>query len=373
MAAIVVDSGTRLSPIDERLNTSQVSLTLLPPPKSDRSAAFLHDFGERLRAIPGLKSVAFADHVQQTEIGHVKLPGAEGPALEPVTARSISPDYFAAIGLPILQGRPFVARDITPAVIVSAGLAAKLWAGRDPLGKTLIGVDGKTLEVVGVAADSIAGFFNSTGAQLYRPLDANANSADVLVRFEGEPRPVTRAIAELARDFDPEMIASTFTLREYYDRNTLGFVSLRKIVVTLAAITLLVSMAGLYGVVNYSVSRRFRELGIRAAIGATRADLFRSVVVSGAKPLIPGFGLLMGLGLFLAGIHLLASVLFPSSNAVLLSRSRSLRLGAWPTVGSGACGTPWSSAAGGALRPGEGATRRIEIRAVRSTNVGALV
>jgi putative ABC transport system permease protein len=315
MAAIVVDSGTRLSPIDERLNTSQVSLTLLPPPKSDRSAAFLHDFGERLRAIPGLKSVAFADHVQQTEIGHVKLPGAEGPALEPVTARSISPDYFAAIGLPILQGRPFVARDITPAVIVSAGLAAKLWAGRDPLGKTLIGVDGKTLEVVGVAADSIAGFFNSTGAQLYRPLDANANSADVLVRFEGEPRPVTRAIAELARDFDPEMIASTFTLREYYDRNTLGFVSLRQIVVTLAAITLLVSMAGLYGVVNYSVSRRFRELGIRAAIGATRADLFRSVVVSGAKPLIPG--LLMGLGLFLAGIHLLASVLFPSSNAVL--------------------------------------------------------
>ena len=74
-------------------------------------------------------------------------------------------------------------------------------------------------------------------------------------------------------------------------------------------------MAGLYGVVNYSVSCRLRELGIRAAIGATRADLFRSVLVSGAKPLIPG--LLVGLGLFLAGTHLMASVLFPSSNALL--------------------------------------------------------
>jgi ABC-type antimicrobial peptide transport system permease subunit len=60
---------------------------------------------------------------------------------------------------------------------------------------------------------------------------------------------------------------------------------------------------------------RFRELGIRAAIGATRADLFRSVLVSGAKPLIPG--LLVGLGLFLAASHLMASVLFPSSNALL--------------------------------------------------------
>jgi predicted permease len=315
MAAIVADSAMRLSPIDERLNTPQVSLTLLPPPKADQPAAFLRDFGERLRAIPRLKSVAFADHVQQSEIGHVKLPGTPGPPLEPVTGRSVSPDYFAAIRLPILQGRAFVAHDVSPAAIVSAGLAAKLWPGQDPLGKTLIGAEGSTLEVVGVAADSVAGFFNSTGAQLYRPLAADANSAEVLVRFEGELRPVMRAIAELAREFDPEMITTTFTLREYYDRNTLGLVSLQQIVTTLGAITLLVSMAGLYGVVNYSVTCRFRELGIRAAIGATRADLFRSVLVSGARPLIPG--LLVGLGLFLAGSHLMASVLFPSSNALL--------------------------------------------------------
>jgi putative ABC transport system permease protein len=315
IAAIVADSATRLSPIDERLNTSQVLLTLLPPPKADRSTAFLRDFGDRLRAIPKLKFVAFADHVQQDEIGHVKLPGAEGPPLDPVTGRSVSPDYFAAIRLPILEGRTFVARDITGAAVVSAGLAAKLWPGQDPLGKTLIGAEGKTSEVVGVAADSVAGFFNSTGAQLYRPLAADGTSAEVLMRFEGEPRPVMRSIAELARDFDPEMIASTFTLREYYDRGTLGIVSLQQIVTTLGAITLLVSMAGLYGVVNYSVSRRFRELGIRAAIGATRADLFRTVLVAGAKPLIPG--LLIGLGLFLAASHLLAPVLFPSSHALL--------------------------------------------------------
>jgi predicted permease len=315
MAAIIADSATRLSPIDERLNTLQVSLTLLPPAKASRPAAFLHDFGERLRAIPRMQSVAFADHVQQSEIEHVKLPGAPGPPLEPVTGRSVSPDYFVTIRLPILQGRAFAAHDVPAAAIVSAGLAAKLWPGQDPLGKTLIGAEGKTVEVVGVAADSAAGFFNSTGSQLYRPLAADGNSAEVLVRFEGDVRPVLRAIAGLAREFDPEMIATTFTLREYYDRNTLSLVSLQQIVTTLGVITLLVSMAGLYGVVNYSVSCRIRELGIRMAIGATRADLFRSVLVSGAKPLIPG--LLVGLGLFVAASHLMASVLFPSSNALL--------------------------------------------------------
>ncbi len=179
----------------------------------------------------------------------------------------------------------------------------------------LIGAEGNPLEVVGVAADSVAGLFNSTGTQLYRPLAGDANAAEILVRFEGEPRPVMRAIAELAREFDPEMIATSFTLREYYDRNTLSMISMEQIVSTLGAITLLVSMAGLYGVVNYSVTCRFRELGIRAAIGATRADLFRSVLVLGAKPLIPG--LLAGLGLFIAVTHLMASVFFPSSNAML--------------------------------------------------------
>ncbi len=136
MAAIVADSATRLSPIDERLNTPQVLLTMLPPSKADRPAAFLRDFGERLRAIPRLKSVAFADHVQQSEIGYVKLPGTPGAPQEPVTGRLVSPDYFATIRLPILHGRTFVARDISRAAIVSAALAEKLWPGRDPLGNT---------------------------------------------------------------------------------------------------------------------------------------------------------------------------------------------------------------------------------------------
>ena len=315
MASVVADSATRLSPIDERLNTEQVSLTLLAESNTDWPASFLHDFGERLRTIPRLRSVAFADHVQQAEIVHVKLPGAPDPPVESVTDRSVSPEYFATIRLPIVQGRAFIAHDVSSAAIVSAGLAAKLWPGQQPLGRPLIGAEGKTLEVVGVTDDSVAGFFNSTALQLYRPLTAGANSAEVLVSFEGEPRPVMRAIVELARELDPAVIATTFTLREYYDRNSLSLVSLQQIVTTLGAITLLVSMAGLYGVVNYSVSRRLQELGIRAAIGATRGDLFRSVLMSGAKPLIPG--LLVGLGLFLAGSRLMSSVLFPSSNALL--------------------------------------------------------
>lgn len=315
IAAVVADSATRLSPIDERLNTHHVSITLLPSSDADRPASLLRDLGERMRAVPRVQSVAFADHVRQAEIAQVTLPGAQERSLASVTHREVSPDYFTTIGLPIVQGRAFVAHEGSSPAVVSAGLAAQLWPREDPVGRLLIGPNGKTLVVVGVAADSVSGFFNSTASQVYSPLAADASSAEVLVRFEGEPRPVVRAITGLVREMNPAIVATTSTLREYYDRNSLGLVSLHHVVSTLGAITLLVSMAGLYGVVSYSVGRRLHELGIRAALGATRGKLFRSVLRSGAMPLLPG--LLVGVGLFFAGSRLFASVLFPSSNALL--------------------------------------------------------
>jgi len=245
----------------------------------------------------------------------VKTSSAPNAPLHPVNTRLVSPAYFTTLQLPILRGRSFAANDPPSVSIISAALAARLWPGQNPIGKALIGPEGTASEVVGVSADSVAGFFNSVAAQLYRPMPPNVTAAEVLARINGAPGPVARAIIGFTREVDPRVAPSALTLRAYYDRDSLGNASLEQLVVALGAIMLAVSMAGLYGAVNYSVSQRFHELGIRAAVGATQGKLFRSVLASGAKPLLPG--LLVGLGLFAIGTKLMAPVLFPAANALL--------------------------------------------------------
>ena len=315
MAAVVANSALRLSPIDERLNTDQVVLTEPPPAKPGVPPTSLRDFGDRLYTVPGVKSVAFVDHVRQAEMKFVKTSSAPNAPLHPVNARLVSPAYFTTLQLPILRGRSFAANDPPSVSIISAALAARLWPGQNPIGKALIGPEGTASEVVGVSADSVAGFFNSVAAQLYRPMPPNVTAAEVLARINGAPGPVARAIIGFTREVDPRAVPSALTLRAYYDRDSLGNASLEQVVVALGTIMLAVSMAGLYGAVNYSVSQRFHELGIRAAVGATRGKLFRSVLASGAKPLLPG--LLVGLGLFAIGTQLMAPVLFAAANALL--------------------------------------------------------
>jgi putative ABC transport system permease protein len=315
MAAVVANSALRLSPVDDRLNTDQLVLAQPPPTKPGTPSTSLRDFGDRLRTVSGVNSVAFVNHVRQTETTFVKTSSVPNAPLYPVNARFVSPAYFTTIRLPILRGRSFAAHDPPSVSIVSATLAARLWPGQEPIGRTLIGPDGKVSQIVGVSNDSVAGFFNSVAAQLYYPLVSDVNAAEVLVRIDGAPGPVARAIIGFTREVDPRAVPSVPALREYYDRQSLGIASLQQVVVTLGGIMLAVSMAGLYGVVNYSVSQRLHELGVRAAIGATQGNLFRSVLLSGARPLLPG--LFLGLGLFAIGTKVMAPVLFPAANALL--------------------------------------------------------
>ncbi len=315
MAAVVANSALRLSPVDDRLNTDQLVLAQPPPAKPGTSSTSLGDFGDRLRTVSGVRSVAFVDHVRQAEIKFVKSSNAPNAPLHPVNVRFVSPAYFTTIQLPILRGRSFAAHDPPSVSIISVALAARLWPGHEPIGKTIIGPEGRVSEIVGVSDNSVAGFFNSAAAQLYYPLVSDVNTAEVLVSINGPPGPVARAIIGFIREVDPRVVPSAPTLREYYDRQVLGIASLQQVVVALGAIMLAVSMAGLYGVVNYTVSQRLHELGVRAAIGATQGNLFRSVLVSGARPLLPG--LVLGLGLFAIGTQLMAPVLFPAANALL--------------------------------------------------------
>jgi hypothetical protein len=317
-------------------------------------AAFERAVAERLRAMPRVKSVAFVDFFRVPEISYVKLPGKDGPARESVTSRMVSPDYFRTVNIRILQGRSFTAADISGVAVVSAQLASALWPGQNPLGNTMLDLSGKTVEVVGVAANCVTGFFNATGAQFYQPLPSEAKWADMLVHFDGSEQPMLRAIRGLVREQNPELIPTTRTLEGEYKRGTLFLAAFVQVITALGAVTLFVSMAGLYGVVSYSVSRRFRELGIRTAIGATRADIFGFVLSSGSRPLIPG--LLAGLALAFGASHALAK---------LLSKSEAPLRAGDPVVFASALGLLLLAALLAMLGPARRATRCDPVRALR--------
>jgi ABC-type antimicrobial peptide transport system permease subunit len=181
-----------------------------------------------------------------------------------------------------------------------------MWPDQHVIGKTLLDSNGTRVEVVGITGDLAVSFFNSTGAQIYRPLEPTSSGAQLVVRFRGEARPVAGAIANLVREFNDEIIPATYTFQFFFERQTKGLITLTRIAMALAAATLLLSIAGVSGVVGYAVSRRTREFGVRAACGATGIDLFRLVMVTGARPvvlgLVAGVGLAIGASFALAGV-----------------------------------------------------------------------
>ena len=258
---------------------------------------------DRLRGIPGVEWVAFADEVRQTDTEFIQLAGASPTTRRGTTARSVSPEYFQAIGIPIVQGRPFQKADLgvsPPTVaIVSQSLARTLWPGEIAVGKQLEGSDGKLTMVIGVASDLPQSYFNGTGAQLYRPLGPNASGGELLVRFRGDFRPLAPAIRSAISDLDRNALVVPQTLEARVANSDQAFQVLARLVLGLGAMTILLAVVGIYGVVAFAVKQRTRELGIRVALGARGSEIVRLVLASGLKPV--AVGILIGLLLAVVG------------------------------------------------------------------------
>jgi predicted permease len=276
-----------------------------------KARSFYPTLRERVSGLPGVVTVSYTGRLPLM-MGSSPDTIAAGEAEVAVHTASVDVDYFAALRLPLLQGRPFLRTDDGRAervAVVNETLARKLWPD-GAVGRTFRFRDAQTT-IVGIARDAkYATLDESPPSFVYFPLAQRWQPNQVLlVRTAGDPAQFTPAIQGAMLSIDPALPRPRVTTL----RQATGMVLLPQraaAIVTgaLGGVGLLLAGVGLYGIMAFSAGRRTREIGIRMALGARRSTILRMMVGEGLR--LAGVGILFGLAFAAAATRLIAGWLF---------------------------------------------------------------
>jgi len=299
----------------------------LPESKYQSNDQIVAYYDRALRGLQGLPSVTSAAAVTSLPSGWTwnwtayeaeGAPPAKASEMPSTVSQVVTPDFFATLRVPLLEGRLLTAADTrssTPVAVISAAIARRAFPGQSPIGKhvTLGGRDSHEPArlVVGVVGDVRANAFDSGyDPTTYVPLTQLPPRATAfVVRTSADPRGiVTAATAEL-RSVDPDTPAfDVRTLEQVIADNASGVQSSARMMLIFGFVALTLAAAGIFAVMAYSVGQRTHEIGVRMALGAQRGDVLNLVVSSA---LIMGIiGLAIGLTLAALMARALSSALF---------------------------------------------------------------
>jgi putative ABC transport system permease protein len=286
---------------------------------------FYEQMIERTSTLPGVRSVGAGSSVLLGPLpgsAALSVEGRPPPSNEiniPVPFDTVTNGYFGTLGIPLTRGRLFGPED-TPAaparVLVNETFVRRFFPSEDPIGKRVTfgnPQDNGTrwLTIIGVVADTRrGGIGRPPWAELYFPLTQSADpQLIVLVRTAGDPILMARAVQQQVWAIDPaQPVASVRTLEELLARGQANRRFTMMMLGVFAAAALLLAAVGIYGVIAYSTAQRVHEIGIRVALGATRADVLRMVLRDGLR--IGVLGALIGIAAAAAASRLLAGLLF---------------------------------------------------------------
>ena len=288
---------------------------------------------DRLQQAPGVLSAAVGTVVplgasgqpfmNPFEIQGRSSVGRDRPAAD---ANIVSTRYFETLGIPIIGGRTFLATDskeAAPVVVISQSMA-RYWDGADPIGARVSFDNGEHwLTVVGIAGNVRAyGLDHDGGAQAFLPLDQSPVpfSASVLVRTTVDPISMAQVVRDTVRSLDPDLPVEHVETLEDLRSTYLAPARLTAMLLAFfAALALVVTLAGLAGVIATSVSQRTQEFGVRMALGARPGEILAGVVRQGVTMVLMGLAIGGVASLFVG--RLFASYLYdtrPADPATLL-------------------------------------------------------
>lgn len=278
---------------------------------------------ERVRSLPGVEAASFADFIpsgggrRSTTISvenYTPRPDEDMDALNGVVAT----DYFKTMGMTLLAGREFTDRDNEGAprtVIINDALARRYWPGQNALGKQIEIAGGRKMEVVGVVKDATAYIFQKGSSPFfYLPLPQNpAPGMTLHVRSKGDPIAILPAVRnEIDALGQNVMLQDASTLSDHLSESLLMLRIVSTLTGLFGLLALALALVGVFSVVNYSASRRTREIGIRLALGAQRVDILRMILKEALFIVLAG--VVAGLFMAVASGRLLASLMFENSD-----------------------------------------------------------
>jgi putative ABC transport system permease protein len=237
---------------------------------------------------------------------------------------SVSEGYFRSLGIPLLRGRLFDDRDTMDAphvALISESLAQEKWPNQDPLGRAIefgnIDGDLRLLTVIGVVGDvreaSLEKPPRPTIYVNYRQRPQATYQFSAVVRTAGDPASVIASARKIVRDLDPDVPPSTSSFTAIFAASTGGRRFNLVLFGIFAGTALLLAVAGIYGVLAYSVARRTREMGVRMALGASAGNVMRLVL--GQAAVTTGIGVLLGVVCSFILMRFLQSMLYEVSAA----------------------------------------------------------
>jgi putative ABC transport system permease protein len=329
-AGLMIKSLSRLVTIDPGLDPDNVLMETMAlpqpafygPPMRPR---FCTDVIERVSTLPGVVSVGAISHVPLSGANAGRAFTVDGLTLPPgelATAnyRLTCPGYFKSMGIPILKGRDFDLRDTTSSagvVIINEETAKKYWPGADPIGRRIrMGLDDKPqiLTVVGVVANvRHFGLDNSARREMFRPYSQAAWPVMTIVaKTAMAPEAVAAPMRGALQKIDADLpVGPAFTMTQV-ERESMGSRRFPMMLLgAFGAIALALAIVGVYGVVSCVVAQRTREIGIRVALGARRAQVLHLVLIGAMRPVV--LGIVIGVVGAVFATRLLTTLLYQVS------------------------------------------------------------
>lgn len=255
---------------------------------------FMTQFRERLSRLPGVMNVTQAECAPLSHdfsVDRFTIPGSTNKVV-PIEYNHVSPSYFSLLGIPIVLGRGFSPGDTHDAagIIVTESTAHELWPGEVPLGKVIKESTGREHVVIGVAKDAqVAHLGRHDTSYLYYPAGPQEDTRSyVMIRYATNFSDVANGIRRTIHSIDPNFPVEVTQLVDYLEVWRAPSRLVAGLSGSLGALALLLSSIGVYGMVSYSVSRSVRDIGIRLALGATKAEIVRHVLWQSQRPVLIG-------------------------------------------------------------------------------------
>ncbi len=331
-AGLLLQSAARLIAVDpgfrsENVITFQVTLPMNRYMEPDARVAFIDSVVDQLSRLPGVSAAASGAYSPMGSMRATRRFAIAGkpmpaPGTEPIAIDlPAGPAYAAVMGLRVIEGRWITDRDradTPPVVVISESFAKQHFAGERAVGQRLQYYSGRPTgppapapEIVGVVSDVRQfGVAEREAPQMYVPHAQRAwTFTSFFVRTAGDPRSVIGSLPAAVHSVDPDRpLENVRTIDELVSSSTADRRALSGLLLMAAAIALLISTIGVYGVTAATTAARRRELAIRAAIGADRAGLVRLVVRQGL--VAAGIGVTAGVICAIGASSVLESVLF---------------------------------------------------------------